>query len=140
MKFIMTRWIVACAAVALLSVATVSLALAGDILRLEARLSGPRIGNLQPSGHGDWRLLDNNRDRRISVEVEDVNLPAGTRLRVRACGSAIGVITLSGPPVRGGDLNLDTRDGDSVPTCRRGDRVVVNRGDTTILSGRFQPD
>jgi hypothetical protein len=79
---------------------------------------------------------------RFSAEVEDVNLPEGTLLRVSflrdRVETAPGTLTLGPPPVRGGDLNLDTGNGDIVPEMFSGDIIIVRRPNgRAILAGIF---
>ncbi len=134
---IRTRWALILATTVLFAFATTSIVSAASGPRLEAALSGAAIGGIAPGGHGDWRELPGT-DQRISVEVQDVNRPAGTVLVVDACGTAnIGTITLDAFGF--GDLNLDTRDGQSVPNCASGDTVTVREGSTPRLTGTFQP-
>ena len=111
---------------------------AAQELELRTRLAGGAIEGLRPSGHADYRQRPG--ERRFSTEVEDVNLPAGTILVVfisrDGMESRVGRIVLGPPPVRGGDLNLDTRDGDAVPVLRAGTVVIVREQDgTAVLAG-----
>ncbi len=106
--------------------------------RLKARLAGPAIGTLRPSGAADFRSASGRS--RLNVEVEDVNLAAGTQLSVWSqrganAPSMIGVITLGPPPLRTGELELNTQDGQSVPAIQAGDVITVRNGDQAILSG-----
>lgn len=121
---------------AMLLMAPVS-ALAQELV-LRTRLAGGAIDGLVPSGHADYR--ERPGERRFSTEVEDVNLPAGTILSVSILRDGnetkVGEIVLGPPPVRGGDLNLDTRDGQPVPVMRPGTVVIVREPDgTAILAG-----
>ncbi len=114
-----------------------SLATAGAMLgqtgeqRLRSPLAGGAISGLQPSGHIDVRVR--GADRTLNVEVEDVNLPAGTQLEVLVNGTVVGKITVSGPPARGGELELNTRDGQSAPVVNAGDVVSVRGAATGVL-------
>ena len=110
-------------------------AAAGEI-RLETRLSGGAIGGLEPSGHAEFRMRAG--DTRFSAEVEDVNLPAGTVLRVSVRGTEVGTITIGPAPVRGGDLNLDSRTTGPVMEMRSGDTVTVAGPNGSILAGVLQ--
>lgn len=107
-------------------------------LVLRSRLAGGAIDGLVPSGHADYRQRPG--EKRFSTEVEDVNLAPGTILSVFILQDGgetrVGDLVLGPPPVRGGDLNLDTRDGQPVPTMRPGTVVIVREPDgTAILSG-----
>ena len=107
-------------------------------LVLRSRLAGGAIDGLVPSGHADYR--ERPGERRFSTEVEDVNLATGTVLSVfilrNGSETKVGEIVLGPPPVRGGDLNLDSRDGQLVPVMRPGTVVIVRESDgTAILAG-----
>lgn len=115
-----------------LSASTGLIAASGE-LRLKTRLAGGAIGGLTPSGAAEFRARSGQQ--RFTAEVEDVNLPAGTRLNVYVNSTQVGQIVLSGAPTRGGDLNLDTRDGDAVPQLRKSDFVTVLAGDGAVLAG-----
>jgi hypothetical protein len=118
-------WLAVLAFVAVLGFAAVQTA---DAARLRANLTGTSAA----SGKAQW---ESRADRvRLSVEVEDVALPNGTVLTVTACGASVGTITLA---LGEGDLNLDTRDGQSVPTCSNGSSVTVSNGAATVVSGNF---
>ena len=114
----------------------------GSEIRLRARLTGNAIGNFVPSGQADWRQRA-GRFTRFSTEVEDVNLPADSELDVfvgpsiTCSGNPVGTIILGPPPIRGGDLNLDTRDGDTVPLMRVGNIVSVCFNGGAVVSGRL---
>ena len=132
--------------VALVTLIGVSLTWADDSeIRLRARLAGPPINGLDPSGSAEFR--QRQTQRRFSAEVEDVNLPQGTVLNVfvdpaSVCtGTLLGTITVGPPPVRGGDLNLDTRNGDSIPRMNAGNIVsVCTAGGRRVLSGSLRRD
>jgi hypothetical protein len=112
-------------------------------IRLRARLAGNAIGNLIPSGQADFRQRQ-NRFTRFSTEVEDVNLIVDTELEVfvsasSVCsGTLVGTIILGPPPVRGGDLNLDTRDGENVPQMHINDIVSVCFNGSPVVSGKLK--
>jgi hypothetical protein len=114
----------------------------GTEVRLRARLTGNAIGNLIPSGQADFRTRA-GRFTRFSAEVEDVKLPVDSQLEVFVSGSSVcsgtllGNIVLGPAPFRGGDLNLDTRDGDSVPQLSRGNLVSVCFNGAPIVSGKL---
>ena len=108
--------------------------------RLRARLTGQAIQNVTPEGNGDFR---SETDRtRLQVEVEHVNLPAGTVLTVLLQSGAsapvpIGQITLSASGF--GELELDSQHGATVPAVQSGDILSVANGATAILAGAFGP-
>jgi hypothetical protein len=114
----------------------------GTEIRLRARLTGNAIGNLVPSGHADFRERA-GRFVRFSAEVEDVNLPVDSELEVfvspsSVCsGTLLGTVELGPAPFRGADLNLDTRDGDTVPPMAVGNIVSVCFNGAPIVSGKL---
>ena len=71
------------------------------------------------------------------MEVEDVNLAAGTKVDVFVDGAQVGSITIGAAPVRGGELELNSQDGQAVPAVSSGAVVVVRNGAAAILSGVF---
>jgi len=108
-------------------------------VRLRTRLSGAPINGKTPEGQADFRM-DSSRNRsRLNVEVENVNLAAGTVLKV--------VVTLAGVPTTvgsitlnafgAGELELNSQDGDTVPAIVAGDMIAVKNGTMTILAGVF---
>ena len=104
-------------------------------IRLEARLAGAAIGGLLPKGDAKFRSrADGQLD--LNVEVEKVNLPAGTVLDVLIDNGNIGQITLNS--TLEGELELETEHGDKVPGITTASTVVVaDRQGKTILSGVF---
>lgn len=108
--------------------------------RLRARLTGQAIQGVTPEGSGDFRS-ESSRTR-LQVEVERVNLPAGTVLDVFLQSGAnapvkIGQIKLSATGF--GELELDSEHGSTVPTVQNGDVLSVSNAGTTILAGAFGP-
>ena len=113
--------------------------------RLRAELEGNAIMGLVPGGKADFRDRLPKKDRqRFSAEVEDVDLEGDTlnvwvHATLTCDGELIGTITVGGPPDRGGDLNLDSKDGDTVPDMSEGDIIsVCDDSDVLILSGSLQ--
>ena len=103
--------------------------------RLRARLTGPAIQNVTPEGNADFRS-ETGRTR-LQVEVEHVNLPAGTVLTVTIQTVQVGTITLSATGF--GELELDSQHGDTVPAVNSGDVISVSNGTAAILTGIFGP-
>jgi hypothetical protein len=108
--------------------------------RLRARLTGQAIQGVTPEGNADFRS-ETSRTR-LQVEVEHVNLPAGTVLTVSLQSGAnapaqIGTITLSATGF--GELELDSQHGDTVPAVQKGDVLSVANGTAAILAGAFGP-
>lgn len=105
-----------------------------DGTRLRAKLTGPAIGTVVPSGQVDYRVRTGRA--RLNVEVEDVSLPVGTVLTVHLAGAQIGTITVAAVTL-GGELELNTQDGATVPAVVKGAVVEVKNAGITILSGNF---
>ncbi len=103
--------------------------------RMRTALTGGAIAGMTPSGHADFRGIAAQGRARLNVEVEDVNLAAGTKLDVYVSGALVGSITVSAAPVRGGELELNSQDGAIVPAVKPGALVVVQNGESAIVSG-----
>jgi hypothetical protein len=104
-------------------------------IRLESRLAGAAIGGLLPKGHAKFRSGANGR-RDLNVEVEKVNLPAGTVLNVLVDNANVGQITLSS--MLETELELESEHGAIVPNVTTTSTVVVTDAQgKTILSGVF---
>ena len=103
--------------------------------RLESRLAGAAIGGLLPKGHAKFRSRSNGQ-RELNVEVEKVNLPAGTVLNVLIDNANVGQIILSSTLEN--ELELESEHGAVVPSVTPTSTVVVtNAQGATILSGVF---
>src|SRR5437764_10581921 len=85
--------------------------------RLRTRLAGGAINGKTPEGNADFRSEPAKGRTRLNVEVENVNLPAGTVLDVTvqhgAASTLAGHITLNA--FGGGELELNSQDGATVP-------------------------
>jgi hypothetical protein len=104
-------------------------------VRLESRLAGAAINNLTPKGHAKFLMRPDGRSK-LNVEIEKVNLPAGTMLNVMIDNTGVGQITL-GQGLEG-ELELDTQKGNTVPSVNTGSTIVItNAQNATILSGVF---
>jgi hypothetical protein len=108
----------------------------GADLRVRIPLAGAPINGMLPQGHADFRLRADGR-RSLEVEVQDLNLPAGTALTVLVNGTSIGQIVLNS--VFRGEVELETEHGQTVPAITQGTTVTVVNATTgaTILSGTF---
>jgi hypothetical protein len=107
---------------------------AGEI-RFEARLAGAAIGGPLPKGEAKFRSRTDGR-RNLNVEVEKVNLPAGTVLNVLVDSINVGQITLRSTLEN--ELELETEHGASVPNITPAATLVVTDAQgKTILSGVF---
>jgi hypothetical protein len=102
--------------------------------RIEARLAGAAINGLRPKGHAKFEVRTDRR--KLNVEVERVNLPAGTILNVLVDNVKVGEITVNA--MLENELELDSRRGSVIPNITTLSTVVVtNANGATILSGTF---
>ncbi len=102
---------------------------------IEAGLVGAAIGGQTPHGKAVFRQRPGN-DRKLEVEVEDVNLPAGTVLGVFVGGQQVATLTLG--TLRAGEVELETGRGQSVPAVANGTTVAVrNQAGANIVTGAF---
>ena len=126
--------LIACMAVAL-GVGINMIVFASDPeTKLRVRLTATDADPLA-SGSAKWEMRP---DRvRFSTEVEDV--ASADEIRVVAGGNDMGTLAIVGGFA---DLNLDSRDGDTVPVLSLGDLVEVfnTNGNVLILSGNLSPD
>jgi hypothetical protein len=104
-------------------------------VRVRIPLAGAAIRGLMPQGHADFRQRPDGR--RLNVEIQDVNLPAGMTFRVLVNNVSIGQIVLNS--FFRGELELNTNDGHSVPVVTNGTTVAVvnNTTGATVLAGVF---
>src|SRR5947209_6098599 len=103
-------------------------------VRIEARLAGAAISGLTPTGHAKFRSRNGNQE--LEVEVEHVNLPAGTVLNILVDGVKVGQLTLS--PTLENEFEIEGEHGATVPSVAVGWTVVVtNAQGQTVLSGVF---
>jgi len=116
--------VVALLTVAVLTLGTMQFAAAGGSeTKLQAELTGD-----DTQASGKVKFEDRTGDRvRLSVEAED--LPADTVFTITVNDFSTD-ITSDG--LGGFDLNLDNRDGDTVPSLTAGDKVTVSGGGITI--------
>ena len=74
--------------------------------------------------------LEHRADRdKLTVEVENLNLGAGTRLDVCLNATRIGDLFLNA--LNAGELELDSRNGATVPALKTGDAIELRRGGCT---------
>jgi hypothetical protein len=103
-------------------------------IRVEARLAGAAINGLTPTGHARYRVR--GTERKLNVEVEKLNLPAGTQLQVFVDDALVGTLTLR--PTLEAELERHTNDGQAVPVVTTATRVVVTDvAGKTLVSGGF---
>jgi hypothetical protein len=98
--------------------------------RMRARLRPGSAAGAQ--GKADW---EQRSDRmRLSVEGEDLFAYEGQSVDIYIDGAFVSTQTVA---LGGFDLNLDTRDGDSVPTVANGSICTVQIGSDVLLTGTF---
>ena len=102
-------------------------------IRTGATLTGTAIGGVTPSGFAEHRLDDSSR-RRLTVQAFLVNLASGTLLDIYVNNQIIGQITVNNGS---GFFDIDTNNGQSVPSVSIGNPIMLRQGATTILSGTF---
>jgi hypothetical protein len=108
-------------------------------VRLRTQLAGGAIAGKRPEGNADFRMEPAKNRTRLNVEVENVSLAQGTILTVSIMHGAVstnaGTITLNA--FGGGELELNSQDGDTVPAIVAGDVVTVSNAGSPILTGVF---
>lgn len=91
-------------------------------------------GGINPHGNATWKLFTSG-NREIEVEVEDLNLAAGTSLNAVVDGATIGQLIVDLD--RHARLKLDTEDGQTVPVVNDGSTAQVKNGTTVLVAGVF---
>jgi hypothetical protein len=110
----------------------------GAEVRLRIPLAGAILNGVIPKGHAEFRQRADGR-RKLEVEIEDLNLPAGTTFTVFVDGVNIGQIAIN--QFFEGQLELESENGQTVPNVVDGTTVtVVNAAGQTVLVGRFGAD
>lgn len=99
---------------------------------LRTVMSGPAFNGVIPKGKAGFQL--EAATRKLSIEVNNVNLPALTPVNVLLNGVKIGSITIRN---QGGTLLLSTFAGQAVPMISPGNKVAITFGGSTVLSGTF---
>jgi hypothetical protein len=107
-------------------------------IRLRTNLAGAAIAGKKPEGNADFR--NDGTRMRLNVELENVNLAAGTVLTVQVTlpaspASTVGSITPSATSES--ELEIDSQNGGVVPAIVPGTMVTVLNGTTVILAGVF---
>ena len=91
---------------------------------------------MTPKGHAKFQSQAADGRRKLNVEIEKVNLPAGTILNVLIDNTKVGEIKLSATLEN--ELELDTENGMPVPAVTSASTVVIASAQgATILSGTF---
>jgi len=107
-------------------------------VRLRTRLAGAAIAGRHPEGNADFR--NDGVRMRLNVEVENVNLANGTVLTVaivhNGTSTAAGTIMVNSSSDEN-ELELDSQNGNMVPTVVAGDMTTVSNRAQVILAGVF---
>ncbi|HEV7889381.1 MAG TPA: DUF4214 domain-containing protein [Pyrinomonadaceae bacterium] len=120
---------------AALAAFTAATAFASSETIRSATLSGAAIGGVTPTGSAEFRQRDDGT-RKLEVEVEHVNLPAGTVLSAFVGGQSVGTITLDS--LHAGQIELETERGQAVPQVNSGAPVAVrNASGANVVTGAF---
>jgi hypothetical protein len=106
----------------------------GNDVKLEAKLV-PTAADPKASGDAQFQS-EQNRDgtirRQFEVNIQDVS--SADSVRVLVNGAQVGPVIKIGGYRRGGELKLDTENGDVVPVLKAGDVVqVVNAANGTLI-------
>ena len=102
----------------------------GDLF---AVLSGATVNGVLPNGFAQYEIHSSRRE--LEIEVNQVNLPAGTLLGVTVDNTAVGQLFIESDGR--GRLRLRTDNGQFVPVVVSGSTIVLRNGGTAILSGVF---
>ncbi len=102
----------------------------GDLF---AVLSGATVNGVLPNGFAQYEIHSSRRE--LEIEVNQVNLPAGTLLGVTIDNAAVGQLFIESDGR--GRLRLRSDEGQFVPFVVSGSTIVLRNGGSTILSGVF---
>jgi hypothetical protein len=91
-------------------------------------------GGANPHGAATYEVYSDGQ-RELEVEIEDLNLAAGTVVTAFIDGSSVGQMTL-GIDHRG-RLRLRTQDGQTVPNVNDGSTADVRNGQSILVTGIF---
>jgi hypothetical protein len=101
--------------------------------RIKAQLAGAALNGMTPKGRAEFRARATNNQ--LNVQVENVNLPDGTILNVLVNDAQIGQLSLT---LRKGEMQLNSGDGQIVPSLTLGSTIVVtDEAGRTIVAGAF---
>ncbi len=102
----------------------------GDLF---AVLSGATINGVLPNGLAQYELHSSRRE--LEIEVNQVNLSAGTLLAVTVDGQSVGQLFIESDGR--GKLRLRTDNGQFVPNVVNGSIINLTNGSAAILAGVF---
>ena len=101
-------------------------------VNLKTSLTGASFNGAVPVGRSEYELESSSR--RLSFEVRNIVLTAGSVVDVFANGTKVGTITIRN---HGGTLLRSTFAAQSVPSLSVGSTLTVKFGATTLLHGKF---
>lgn len=101
-------------------------------VNLKTSLSGASFNGATPAGRVEYELESSSR--KLSLEVRNIVLTAGSVVDVFANGTKVGTITIRN---HGGTLLRSTFANQSVPSLSVGSTLTVKFGATTLLHGKF---
>lgn len=91
-------------------------------------------GSGTPHGEAEYQVYQSG-NRELEIEIEDVNLPAGTALTAVVEGNTVGQIILESD--QRGRLKLKTEFGQAVPVINNDSIIQVRNGNTVLVTGSF---
>jgi hypothetical protein len=101
-------------------------------VNLKTSLTGASFNGATPAGRAEYELESSSR--KLSFEIRNIVLTAGTVVDVFANGTKVGTITIRN---HGGTLLRSTFANQSVPSLSVGSTLTVKFGATTLLHGKF---
>jgi hypothetical protein len=104
------------------------------VTKVEANLAGASLNGAVPRGEAEFVLFTDG-NRKFEAKVSNTNLPDGTVLNVFVDQANVGRLRVVGLL---GKLELETKDGQTVPPINSRTRVVISDlGGLTIVAGSF---
>jgi hypothetical protein len=101
-------------------------------VNLKTSLTGASFNGATPAGRVEYELESSSK--KLSFEVRNIVLTAGSVVDVFANGTKVGTITIRN---HGGTLLRSTFANQSVPSLSVGSTLTVKFGATTLLHGKF---
>ena len=101
-------------------------------VNLKTSLTGASFNGATPAGRVEYELESSSR--KLSFELRNIVLTAGSVVDVFANGTKVGSISIRN---HGGTLLRSTFANQSVPSLSVGSTLTVKFGATTILHGKF---
>jgi hypothetical protein len=101
-------------------------------VNLKTSLTGASFNGATPAGRVEYELESSSR--KLSFEVRNIVVTAGSVVDVYANGTKVGTISIRN---HGGTLLRSTFANQSVPSLSVGSTLTVKFGSTTVLHGKF---